>query len=64
LVLLDEPTAHLDPVTAGGIRQAVERLMTDRTIVLVTHHRAWRAGADVLVEMRDGRPAVAEEVAA
>jgi ATP-binding cassette subfamily C protein CydD len=64
LVLLDEPTAHLDPVTAGGIREAVERLMADRTVLLVTHHRAWTAGADAVVTVQGGRLARTEQVLA
>jgi ATP-binding cassette subfamily C protein CydD len=37
LLLLDEPTAHLDPLSASQIRQALERLMTGRTVIHVTH---------------------------
>jgi ATP-binding cassette subfamily C protein CydD len=55
LLLLDEPTAHLDPITAGGIRTAVERLMLNRTVLLVTHHEAWLTAADAVVEIPDGK---------
>jgi ATP-binding cassette subfamily C protein CydD len=37
LVLLDEPTAHLDPATASEIMVTIETLMADRTVLLVTH---------------------------
>jgi ATP-binding cassette, subfamily C, bacterial CydD len=37
LVLLDEPTAHLDPVTAGEIMTTIAALTAGRTVVLVTH---------------------------
>ena len=37
LLLLDEPTAHLDPVTAGQIMATIETLMAGRTVLLVTH---------------------------
>jgi ATP-binding cassette subfamily C protein CydD len=37
LVLLDEPTAHLDPGTASEIMVTIETLMADRTVLLVTH---------------------------
>ncbi|NYJ08257.1 thiol reductant ABC exporter subunit CydD [Petropleomorpha daqingensis] len=63
LLLLDEPTAHLDPLTAAGVRRAVDRLMAGRTVVLVTHDRRWVAAADVVVALADGRPAAAERVA-
>jgi ATP-binding cassette subfamily C protein CydD len=63
LLLLDEPTAHLDPLTAAGVRRAVERLMAGRTVLLVTHDRRWVDAADVVVALDDGRAAPAERVA-
>ena len=48
-LLLDEPTANLDPYNVGMIEQIVRRLNTERgtTIVLVTHNvfQAQRSGA-------------------
>src|SRR5262249_57496586 len=41
LLLLDEPVAHLDPVTAAQILGAVERLMAGRTGVLVSPRVPW-----------------------
>ncbi|WP_028646903.1 thiol reductant ABC exporter subunit CydD [Nocardiopsis sp. CNT312] len=41
LVLLDEPTAHLDPENAAAVRTAVVRLLEGRTGVIVTHDAAW-----------------------
>lgn len=41
LVLLDEPTAHLDPDNAAAVRRAVGRLVEGRTAVIVTHDPAW-----------------------
>jgi ATP-binding cassette, subfamily C, bacterial CydD len=37
LLLLDEPTAHLDAVSARELEQAMARLTTDRTVIQVTH---------------------------
>jgi ATP-binding cassette, subfamily C, bacterial CydD len=37
VLLLDEPTAHLDPVSADRIMAALEGQLADRTVVLVTH---------------------------
>jgi ATP-binding cassette, subfamily C, bacterial CydD len=37
LVLLDEPTAHLDPATAREIMVTIDTLMAGRTVLLVTH---------------------------
>ena len=46
LLLLDEPAAHLDPLTARMIIDTIERLMTGRTVVLITHGPGWSGGAD------------------
>ncbi|MFD6098625.1 thiol reductant ABC exporter subunit CydD [Nocardiopsis flavescens] len=41
LVLLDEPTAHLDPENAAAVRTAVDRLLQGRTAVIVAHDTGW-----------------------
>jgi ATP-binding cassette, subfamily C, bacterial CydD len=55
LLLLDEPTAHLDGGTARTVRDAVERLMAGRTVILVTHDQAWTRHADRVVTLDAGR---------
>ena len=37
VLLLDEPTAHLDPVSADRFMAAIETQMADRTVIIVTH---------------------------
>jgi ATP-binding cassette subfamily C protein/ATP-binding cassette subfamily C protein CydD len=37
VLLLDEPTAHLDPASADLVMTAIETQMADRTVVIVTH---------------------------
>ena len=37
VLLLDEPTAHLDPVSADRIMAALSEQMGERTVILVTH---------------------------
>ena len=37
VLLLDEPTAHLNPVSADRVMAALEDQLADRTVVLVTH---------------------------
>jgi ATP-binding cassette, subfamily C, bacterial CydD len=46
LLLLDEPTAHLDALVAGQILAVIETLMAGRTVILVTHRHAWHGDAD------------------
>jgi len=55
LLLLDEPTAHLDPVTAGEILGSIETLMGDRTVVLVTHRQGWACTAGRTITLDHGR---------
>jgi ABC-type transport system involved in cytochrome bd biosynthesis fused ATPase/permease subunit len=44
VLLLDEPTAHLDPASADHISTVIETQMADRTVVLITHRPPSRAG--------------------
>jgi len=44
VLLLDEPTAHLDPVSADRVIAAIEGELSDRTVVLVTHRPPPRTG--------------------
>ena len=64
LVVLDEPTAHLDPESAAAIEAAIARLAEGRTMLLVTHRTELAARCDRVVELRGGRIAAAGEYAA
>src|SRR4051794_13486411 len=55
LVVLDEPTANLDPTRAALIADAVDRLRTGRTVVLIAHDAELAARADRTVRMDAGR---------
>jgi thiol reductant ABC exporter CydD subunit len=47
LMILDEPTANLDPATEAELVSAIRRLATgDRTVVIVAHRPALVAAAD------------------
>ena len=46
MILLDEPTAHLDPTSAGQIRDAIARLAQRKPVVVVTHDEELAAMAD------------------
>jgi ABC-type multidrug transport system fused ATPase/permease subunit len=68
LVVLDEPTAHLDPEAAAAIEDAIARLAQGRTMLLITHRAELAARCHHVVELRAGRVvargAAASEVAA
>ncbi len=55
LVVLDEPTADLDPESAEVVGEAVERLRTGRTVLLIAHRKELAARADRVVRVEDGR---------
>ena len=55
LLLLDEPTAHLDPISAAGIREALGVLMAGRTVLHVTHRGGWAPGTDRVLVLDHGR---------
>ena len=44
LLLLDEPTAHLDPTSAADVDAAIGALTAGRTVILVTHREAGLPG--------------------
>jgi thiol reductant ABC exporter CydD subunit len=51
LVLLDEPTAHLDPASEAAVAAAVDRLAVGRTVIAVAHRPALLTGADRIVRL-------------
>jgi ATP-binding cassette, subfamily C, bacterial CydD len=60
VLLLDEPTAHLDPASADHVTTVINTQMADRTVVLITH-RPPRAGqAGQILTLDHGRLAIAE----
>jgi ATP-binding cassette, subfamily C, bacterial CydD len=62
-VILDEPIANLDPGSAAFVVDAVERLGTGRTVLLITHRPEAARHADRIVKLVAGRAAVAAEAA-
>ncbi|WP_134727978.1 thiol reductant ABC exporter subunit CydD [Amycolatopsis nivea] len=55
LVLLDEPTSHLDEPTARALRATLRTELAGRTVVHVTHNADEELQADIVFEVRDGR---------
>src|SRR5205823_14012480 len=54
VVILDEPTLHLDAATAGQVRRAILSHCRRRTALLITHDAELAAGADAVVTMHEG----------
>jgi ATP-binding cassette subfamily C protein CydD len=55
LVLLDEPTAHLDPSSAAAITAAIDSTLTGRTVILVSHRGGWAGAGGRTVALDQGR---------
>lgn len=56
ILLLDEPTSSLDPVSASEVFNVLRTLKDDMTIVLVTHNIEFaRSISDRIIFMSDGR---------
>jgi ABC-type multidrug transport system fused ATPase/permease subunit len=62
LVVLDEPTAHLDTDTGAAIAAAIRRLAHDRTILLIAHSPALVMHADHVIVLDEpaGEPLLLE----
>ncbi len=60
VLVLDEPTAALDPATEENLLEAIARLRHGRTTLVITHRTApWKFAGQVLVLEEDGRLAQA-----
>ena len=55
VVVLDEPTAQLDPDSEAAVVSALARLARGRTVVTVTHRTALLPEHDRVLELADGR---------
>jgi ATP-binding cassette subfamily C protein CydD len=55
LVILDEPTANLDPESAELVAEAIERLRAGRTVLLAVHRPGLAVLADRVVRLESGR---------
>ncbi len=55
VILLDEPTAHLDDPTARALMSDLRRVFDDRIVVLVTHHAEESLPGDVALRLGGAR---------
>ena len=55
LLILDEPTAHLDATDAAAIGETVSALAADRTTLLIVHHASLAERADRVATLHEGR---------
>jgi thiol reductant ABC exporter CydC subunit len=55
VVILDEPTAHLDHATARALMDDVLDALVDKTLLLITHRSEGLERMDEIIELDDGR---------
>jgi ATP-binding cassette subfamily B protein len=55
LVILDEASSRLDPATETRIERAVDRLLEDRTAIIVAHRLGTVQRADEIMILQDGQ---------
>jgi subfamily B ATP-binding cassette protein MsbA len=55
LLILDEATSALDPESERLVREAIDRLMADRTVLVVAHRLATVLNADEILVLDRGR---------
>jgi ATP-binding cassette subfamily C protein CydD len=63
LLLLDEPTAYLDPATESEVLDGLRRLAIGRTVVMAAHSTAALSLRGQRLDMREGRALPARGVA-
>ena len=55
LLVLDEATANLDPKLEGLVQESIERLLQNRTALIIAHQLSTVTHADLIVVMDSGR---------
>jgi ATP-binding cassette, subfamily C, bacterial CydD len=55
LLLMDEPTAHLDPASARQVGAVLETVLADRTVLLVSHGRGWTGETGRTISLDHGK---------
>ncbi|MFD1484609.1 thiol reductant ABC exporter subunit CydC [Lacticaseibacillus baoqingensis] len=60
IVLLDEPTVGLDPITEADLIRTIFTTLQDKTVLWVTHHLQGVARCDQVLFLEDGRLTMAD----
>ncbi|CAL9363052.1 ABC transporter ATP-binding protein [Streptomyces sp. enrichment culture] len=55
LLLLDEPTSQLDPISEAALRRSVRRISRECTLLVIAHRMSTIRAADRIVALEDGR---------
>ncbi|MEM7030576.1 MAG: ABC transporter ATP-binding protein [Chloroflexota bacterium] len=55
IVLLDEPTSALDTESEVAVQRAIDRLVEDKTVVVIAHRLSTVVAADLILVLEDGK---------
>ena len=55
IIFLDEPTASLDAVATEQIRNSIEAIKKDRTVIIISHNISQIVDSDYVYALRNGR---------
>ena len=61
IVILDEPTAHVDPKTEQIIHETIREKLKTSTVITIAHRLKTIEDCDKIVELRDGQIVVEDE---
>ncbi len=55
LLILDEPSSRMDPVTESLVRGAIRRLLADRSAIVIAHRLSTLEMVDEVLLLDEGR---------
>ena len=55
ICILDEATSALDTITEASVKEALDRLATDRTVLVIAHRLGTIKNADNIIVLKDGK---------
>ncbi|RLG12277.1 hypothetical protein DRN73_02975 [Candidatus Pacearchaeota archaeon] len=55
ILILDEPTSALDPESEEKVKKSIERLIKDRTTIIIAHRFSTIKKADEIIVLKNGR---------
>jgi ATP-binding cassette subfamily C protein CydCD len=55
ILVLDEATSHLDTISEAQVREALDKLMVNRTTIVVAHRLSTIQAADIILVLNAGR---------
>ena len=57
VIILDEPTAALDTESEVAVQQAIDALVQDKTVIVITHRLSTVSGAQQIIVLSGGQVA-------